>query len=134
MLDGKEGNDTLTGGDGNDLILGGLGNDTLIGGSGNDTFQGGDGADWLIAGLGLDSLTGGEGVDQFVFNSGIGFTRATSGRGAIADFTPSLNKIVLSRTAFTKLKCLQFASVKTVGQAQKSKATIAYMRSTGALF
>ncbi|QIQ20217.1 calcium-binding protein [Zophobihabitans entericus] len=47
ILNGKGGNDTITGGKGNDTLIGGTGNDTLEGGSGSDTyiFNQGDGQD-----------------------------------------------------------------------------------------
>ncbi len=49
VLDGGDGNDTLTGGTGNDTLYGGLGNDTMVwnAGGGNDVVEGQDGADTL---------------------------------------------------------------------------------------
>jgi Ca2+-binding RTX toxin-like protein len=44
-LDGRQGNDTLTGSSFNDVLLGRAGNDTLVGGSGTDTCNGGADSD-----------------------------------------------------------------------------------------
>ncbi|MCI4661751.1 MAG: hypothetical protein MRY63_08045 [Neomegalonema sp.] len=48
-IDGRGGNDSLTGSSHDDEIQGGAGNDTLIGGLGNDVLDGGEGNDivWL---------------------------------------------------------------------------------------
>ncbi len=51
ILQGEDGNDTLTGGSAADTLLGGLGNDTLNGKLGNDTIDGGNGTDqWNVEG------------------------------------------------------------------------------------
>ncbi|HEY9696982.1 MAG TPA: hypothetical protein V6D10_06950 [Trichocoleus sp.] len=60
------------------------------------------------------------------------------GIDSITDFTRTVDTIVLDRTTFSKLKGTQlrpidFASVKTISQAKKSKALITYVRSTGTL-
>jgi Ca2+-binding RTX toxin-like protein len=49
----------LDGGDGNDTISGGQGNDILLGRAGKDKLSGGIGRDLLIGGAGADSLSGG---------------------------------------------------------------------------
>src|SRR5690349_12435901 len=49
----------LDGGDGNDTITGGAGGETLNGGLGDDILDGLGGADTLIGGPGNDTLTGG---------------------------------------------------------------------------
>jgi Ca2+-binding RTX toxin-like protein len=53
-LDGKGGNDTITGGAGGDDIVGGDGNDKLVGNDGNDEIDGGAGKDLMIGGKGDD--------------------------------------------------------------------------------
>lgn len=79
LIDGGNGNDTLTGGEipgsrqpgwdwveggsGNDVLKGGEGGDLLAGGSGDDRLFGGGGADHLIGGSGNDRLDGGAGDD-----------------------------------------------------------------------
>ena len=60
-IEGRGGNDMLTGGGGNDTIDGGAGADMLTGGGGNDTIDGGAGA---------DMLTGGAGNDTFIWGNG----------------------------------------------------------------
>ncbi|WP_199237577.1 calcium-binding protein [Azospirillum sp. TSH64] len=52
FIDGRDGNDTITGSGFNDLLRGGAGNDLLQGGAGDDT---------LVGGAGFDTLWGGEG-------------------------------------------------------------------------
>jgi Ca2+-binding RTX toxin-like protein len=64
ILNGGANNDTLTGGKGNDTLTGDSGNDTLTGGEDNDTLTGGDGNDTLIGDAGNDTLTAGNGADQ----------------------------------------------------------------------
>lgn len=63
LLDGGEGDDTITGGDGSDYITGGLGNDILKGGKGLDYLvESGDVnfvlTNTALSGLGSDVLTG----------------------------------------------------------------------------
>jgi Ca2+-binding RTX toxin-like protein len=77
-LDGKGGDDTLTGGnladtllgdDGNDTLTGSDGNDTLSGGAGNDSLLGGKDNDTLTSGIGVDTLNGGDGNDTLDFRA-----------------------------------------------------------------
>lgn len=66
ILDGGDGNDSITGGFGTDWLYGGTGNDTLLGSGGGDDFNGGDGQDtFFVSGTfdGFDGFTGGAGVD-----------------------------------------------------------------------
>lgn len=80
LLDGTDGDDTLTGTDdaidvingrgGND-VLSGLGDDDQIdGGDGHDGVDGGSGADTLSGGAGDDTIDGGEGGDEMAGGSG----------------------------------------------------------------
>ncbi|MCP1602208.1 calcium-binding protein [Pseudomonas citronellolis] len=84
LLQGGEGNDTLTGyasddrlsgGAGNDWLYGEAGNDWLEGGAGNDTLYGRAGDDTLIGGAGNDYLEGGDGSDVYRFERGWGQDR-----------------------------------------------------------
>jgi Ca2+-binding RTX toxin-like protein len=77
VIDGGNGNDTITGGagadringgSGNDILNGGLGNDQLFGGLGNDRLNGSAGDDALEGGAGDDQLIGGAGENRFVFS------------------------------------------------------------------
>lgn len=61
VLDGGEGNDTITG-----SVLG----DTIYGGGGIDTILAGDGNDWIDAGAGNDGANGGTGHDTIYGGSG----------------------------------------------------------------
>jgi Ca2+-binding RTX toxin-like protein len=69
LVNGRGGNDSLSGGVGNDTLIGGLGNDTLSGGAGSDTYQYsvGDGVD-LIHADSLDTLS--LGFDSFALKIG----------------------------------------------------------------
>ena len=62
LLNGREGNDSLEGGDGNDGLSGYTGNDALRGDAGTDTLFGHDGSDQLFGGIDNDSLIGGGGT------------------------------------------------------------------------
>lgn len=53
----------LNGGDGNDTLTGGTADDALFGGNGNDILRGGDGADYLDGGAGADKAYGDGGND-----------------------------------------------------------------------
>lgn len=70
-LSGQGGRDVLKGGDDNDALDGGGGRDVLKGQNGNDTLFGGSGNDKLAGGTGTNTLTGGTGADNFVFTKGI---------------------------------------------------------------
>ena len=61
MINGGDGNDTITGSDGSDLITGGRGNDMVNMGAGDDTFV------WN-PGDGSDTVDGQGGTDFLVFN------------------------------------------------------------------
>src|SRR5437867_2114313 len=63
VVNGTNGNDTLTGSANDDTLNGLNGNDTLFGLGGNDTLLGGNGSDTLEGGPGADTLDGGQGSD-----------------------------------------------------------------------
>ncbi len=70
IVDGGDGNDTLTGGAGNDILQGGAGDDYADGGAGNDIAHGGAGNDTLAGGAGNDTLDGGAGNDSLAGGAG----------------------------------------------------------------
>ena len=72
VIDGGDGNDTITGGAGGEALSGGAGNDILNGGAGNDTLIGGPDADTLTGGPGVDPHLGGDGDDLMIWNPGDG--------------------------------------------------------------
>ena len=97
LIRGLDGNDRITGGDGNDRINGNGGNDTILGGGGadflfggkgDDVLNGGDGADVLSGDLGNDTLTGGAGSDIFLIASG-------RGTDTITDFQDGIDRLGL---------------------------------------
>lgn len=65
VVDGQDGDDTITGSSSNDDLAGGAGNDTLDGGTGNDLLIGGTGDDLLIV-----TLEGGSVQEQQFTNEG----------------------------------------------------------------
>lgn len=107
-LNGRFGNDTLSGQGGNDRISGATGNDVLLGGGGNDNINGGRGNDTLITGPGRDTSRGAQGNDIFVLERGGGFD-------TIIDFTNGQDKLGLSRgIRFRNLEIEQTGSNTTV--------------------
>lgn len=65
IVNGNEGNDSLSGSEGPDTLIGGSGNDTLIGGAGRDVLDGQDGDDALDVRDGsFDLARGGAGSDS----------------------------------------------------------------------
>jgi len=70
ILEGGDGDDTITGGDASETILGGLGNDVASGGRGNDAVLLGDGSDTFTwnPGDGSDTVEGEGGNNTLVFN------------------------------------------------------------------
>ncbi len=76
ILQGTDGDDTVTGSSHNDNLYGFLGNDTLAGGRGNDTLDGGAGDDAYIfnIGDGVDTITDRASLaegNRIVFGAGI---------------------------------------------------------------
>lgn len=86
--------DSLSGGDGADMLSGLGGPDNLSGGAGADTLLGGAGDDTLNGGAGRDTLTGGSGSDFFFL------TNAITADDILADFTPTLDKIMVRAGTF----------------------------------
>ncbi|PYD22726.1 calcium-binding protein [Pseudomonas savastanoi pv. glycinea] len=78
-VNGGGGDDTLKGNDGSDTLNGGDGNDLLLGGAGNDALNGNDGNDVLDAGAGNDVLNGGNGNDTYLFGKGSGQDTVNNG-------------------------------------------------------
>jgi len=70
VINGGNGNDTLTGTNGDDTISGGNGNDTINALDGNDTVTGGNGNDTINAGEGNDNVDGGNGNDIIIGGGG----------------------------------------------------------------
>ncbi len=86
IINGTNGNDSLTGTPNNDTINGLGGNDTLRGGNGNDTLNGG---------LGTDRLYGDNGADIFVFD-----TSESSGNDIIYNFQSGVDTIQIDKSTY----------------------------------
>jgi len=91
ILQGMNGNDTLTGSDGIDTLWGGVGDDTLKGGLGADILNGGDGNDVLQGGQGNDAIDGG-GFNCAV-SSFAGCTTAVAAKSVTAGVNPGVNTL-----------------------------------------
>lgn len=68
-LNGDAGADTIKGLAGKDKINGGVGNDTIDGGAGDDTITGGADNDTIDGGTGADAMDGGAGDDTFTVDN-----------------------------------------------------------------
>jgi Ca2+-binding RTX toxin-like protein len=90
IVNGEDGNDTLTDGASNTYLDGGLGNDSINGGAGDDALTGGEGNDTLVGGAGNDYLYGGAGSNKYVFDSLIG-------SDIVDTFTHGSDKMVFSQ-------------------------------------
>jgi Ca2+-binding RTX toxin-like protein len=89
MIDGNDGNDTITAGDGDDTIDGGDGDDSITAGDGADSIDGDDGQDFIDGGTGNDTVDAGNGRDSVLggdgddsINSGDGSDTVDGGAGA----------------------------------------------------
>jgi cyclophilin family peptidyl-prolyl cis-trans isomerase len=84
FLNGRGGQDTLTGGPGADRLFGGSGRDLIVGGNGGDALFGqGGNMDTLIGGGGNDKLNGGIGHDSLVGGGGDDVLTGESGNDTI---------------------------------------------------
>lgn len=72
IMDGRGGNDTLTGGLKNDRIFGGTGDDNLSGLDGHDFIDGGTGTDTMFGGRGHDTFVVDTSADRIVERDGEG--------------------------------------------------------------
>lgn len=79
IVQGYDGNDSITTFDGADILLGGADNDALNGQNGNDFLSGGEDYDTLTGGNGDDTLLGGDHADTL--NGGAGDDRLLGGKG-----------------------------------------------------
>jgi Ca2+-binding RTX toxin-like protein len=74
----------IEGGDGNDSISGASGNDSISGGAGNDSISGGAGNDQISLGSGSDSVSGGAGFDRATMEGGVSsYTVSVDGAGNV---------------------------------------------------
>jgi Ca2+-binding RTX toxin-like protein len=87
LMEGLDGNDTLTGSNGNDTLFGGNGNDSLNAGAGNDSLNGGADNDTLDGGAGNDTLDGGAGNDILIGGAGNDTFNVASGNDTVMDLS-----------------------------------------------
>lgn len=84
VIDGLDGDDTITGGNSTDQLWGGAGDDDLNGGDGDDRMVGFTGNDQLTGGDGDDWLWGGDGNDTLLGNSGNDFLSGNAGNDLLS--------------------------------------------------
>jgi Ca2+-binding RTX toxin-like protein len=100
IINGTNGNNTLTGTSTADSISGQGGNDTLFGGAGNDSLFGGGNNDLLDGGTGADILDGGSGNDTASYAASEAavivslLTNTGSGGDAQGDVLSSIENLV----------------------------------------
>lgn len=70
IIEGLSGNDTLSGGSGHDVVYGGDGNDIINGNAENDTIYGNNGSDQINGGSDDDVIIGGAGADTLTGGTG----------------------------------------------------------------
>ena len=100
MINGGDGDDTITGSAGNDTVIGGRGNDVAFLGAGDDTFvwNPGDGSDTVEGQAGNDTLLfNGANVNENIDISANG-SRATLFRD-VANITMDLNSVETDRAS-----------------------------------
>jgi len=135
--------ENLIGGNGGDRLTGNSLNNSLEGNGGNDNLSGGNGIDTLTGGTGDDLLIGGAGNDNFAYVTGKAFTTGDIGLDTLTDFTPTADKLLLSKTTFSALTSIvgngfsqatNFAVVEDDFLAETSSALIVYSSNSGSLF
>ncbi len=83
VIEGTEGDDTITAGDGFNIIRGGEGNDTITGGDNLNFIYGGDGDDTITGGNGTNIIHGDEGNDTITDGSGSSYIDGGDGDDVI---------------------------------------------------
>jgi len=135
--------ENVIGGNSGDRLTGNSLNNSLDGSGGNDNLSGGNGVDTLTGGTGDDLLTGGAGNDSFGYITGKAFTTGDIGLDTLTDFTPTADKLLLSKTTFSALTSIvgngfsqatNFAVVEDDFLVETSNAFIVYSSNSGSLF
>ena len=97
----------------------------------------------MTGGTGDDLLIGGTGNDSFSYVTGKAFTTGDIGLDTLTDFTPTADKLLLSKTTFSALTSIvgngfsqaaNFAVVEDDFLAETSSAFIVYSTNSGSLF
>jgi Ca2+-binding RTX toxin-like protein len=135
--------ENVIGGNSGDRLTGNSLNNSLDGNGGNDNLNGGNGVDILTGGTGDDILTGGAGNDSFAYVTGKAFTTGDIGLDTLTDFTPTADKLLLSKTTFAALTSIvgngfsqatDFAIVEDDSLVEISNAFIVYNSNSSSLF
>lgn len=79
VVEGGDGDDTITTGAGNDRIDGGAGNDVIRSGAGRDDVFGNGGDDLITGGPGVNVIHGGDGNDRITAGPGTNFIEGGAG-------------------------------------------------------
>jgi Ca2+-binding RTX toxin-like protein len=132
VIDGGDGDDTITGGSGNDTLRGGPGADALIGGAGNDALDGGldsdsasvvaggnallggDGNDSILGGGNDDSLDGGSGNDSLTGGAGDDFLDGGPGTNELAAISGSDTWVIEGQPGDNNISVVSAAKTATV--------------------
>ena len=83
VVEGGDGDDTISTGAGDDRIDGGAGNDTIVSGAGRDDVFGNSGDDVIAGGDGVNIIHGGDGADLVTAGSGTNFIEGGAGNDTI---------------------------------------------------
>lgn len=83
VIEGTDGDDTITAGDGFNIIRGGDGNDTITGGDNLNFIYGGEGDDTITGGNGTNIIHGDEGNDTITDGSGSSYIDGGEGEDII---------------------------------------------------
>jgi len=83
VVEGGDGDDTITTGAGNDRIDGGAGNDVISSGAGRDDIFGNSGDDVIIGGAGVNVIHGGDGDDEITAGPDTNFIDGGAGDDVI---------------------------------------------------
>lgn len=83
VIEGGDGDDTISTGAGDDRIDGGAGKDTIFSGAGRDDIFGNSGNDVITGGDGVNIIHGGDGDDLVTAGSGTNFIEGGAGNDSI---------------------------------------------------
>ena len=97
-INGKGGNDTISGGKQGDTLVGLSGNDSISGEGGDDYLSGGKGDDILDGGLSDDIIHGGHGNDVMAGGQGSDVFQLSPGIDRVSDFDLDDDKVALGKT------------------------------------
>ncbi|WP_037293814.1 calcium-binding protein, partial [Ruminococcus flavefaciens] len=101
VIEGTEGDDTITAGDGFNIIRGGEGNDTITGGDNLNFIYGGDGDDTITGGNGVNIIRGEEGNDTIT--DGTGSSYLDGGEGDDIIHAGDGNDVIIGGTGADEL-------------------------------